>query len=108
MKPFNEIKEHPGVALTAAAGAAEGIYKYYVKPEITAKRSWAVLGGFVLLHDVLCSNGQTLSEGADRALDRHPVLTRVAIGLTALHLANALPPTLDPIHQAVELMKGLR
>lgn len=89
----------------AAVGAAQGFFKYYVQPELTYKRAWAVIGATVLLHDVFCGEGQTLSEGADKALEKHPVAVTAGIGVVALHLANILPPNLDPIHRLVGVFR---
>jgi hypothetical protein len=60
--------------------------------------AWGVLAASVVTYDVLCPQGQTMSEGADRGLAKHPWLTRIAIGLVAIHVANAVPAKGDPIH----------
>ena len=91
----------------AAAGFGAGLFKYYVKPELTAKRGWAAIGLGVLAYELACAEGQLLSEGADRAIEKHPVLTRAAIGITALHLSNAIPDYLDPIHMSVKAAKNI-
>lgn len=71
--------------------------------------AWAALGGAVVIYEMLCVEGELLSEVADRALIAHPYLTRLGIGLVALHLVNAIPPRVDPIHQLAVLMrKGRR
>lgn len=62
----------------------------------TAENAWAVLLTAVIAWEVLAPPGQLLSEGVDRALQRQPVLTRAAIAVTALHLANLLPRAGDP------------
>lgn len=67
-------------------------------------KAWGVLVAGVAAYDVLSPSGETLSEGIDRALERHPVsraLTLAAIGVTALHLANVLPEEVDPFHRAL-------
>ena len=89
-------------------GAAYGVYNVFIKPEITAKRTWALIGGIVAAHEIACPSGELLSEGADKALERHPVLTTLAIGTVALHLANLLPSKLDPLHQTVNFIRGVR
>ena len=63
-----------------------------------AARAWVVLAAGVATYDVFCPEGQTMSEGADRGLQKHPWLVRIAIGLVAVHVANAVPAKGDPIH----------
>lgn len=75
----------------AAVGAAVGFARYYIRPELTARRTWGLIGAVVLAHEVVCEDGQLLSEGADRLLDRHPVWPRVAGALVAGHVLNAIP-----------------
>lgn len=89
----------------AALGAAEGIWTYYVKPELTAKRAWVAMGLGILAYEMTCPQGELLSEGVDRALEKHPVLTASAIGVTALHLMNALPESIDPYSRFMEAIK---
>ena len=64
----------------------------------TSGRAWLALAAAVTLYDVFCEDGETLSEGADRALHKHPWLTRLAIAMVAGHVANAVPARGDPIH----------
>lgn len=64
-----------------------------MKPET---KMWAAIGVGVVTYDILCPPGHTLSEGVDRALERNKILTTVAVGTTALHLLNVLPPKYDP------------
>lgn len=66
---------------------------------------WAAIGGFVLAFDVFAP--ETLSESVDRAIERHKWLTRLAIGVVALHLMNLLPDKADPLHQACNLTRRL-
>lgn len=66
---------------------------------LSASKGWAILGAGVLAYEILCPEGELLSEGVDRALERHPTLTRLAIGATALHLLNMLPEQYDPFHR---------
>lgn len=94
----------------AIAGAAEGVARYCVKPlthEIRpATKAWAMLLVSVVAYDLLCPSGETLSEGVDVMLARHPVATASAIGITSLHLMNMLPETVDPWHRALKLVKS--
>jgi hypothetical protein len=87
-------------------GAIQGIFRYYVQPELTAKRGWVALAAGVAAYDLLCPPGETLSEGCDRGLETNRALTLGIIGVTALHLANVLPPQLDPFSQTLKFIKG--
>lgn len=71
-----------------------------------AKHAWLALGAGVVVWDVMCPESQTLSEGADRALERHPIFTTAAIGYTALHLLNLLPEKADLFKQGLDYVKG--
>lgn len=84
----------------AGVGAGLGVAKYY-----PSELAWGVLAASIITYDVLCPNGQTLSEGVDRALESHKVLTLAAIGVTALHLANLLPDSIDPFSHIVKKVK---
>jgi hypothetical protein len=86
-------------------GLAVGVFKEYVKPELTAKRAWLGIIAGVTAYELTCKDGELLSEGVDRAIEKHPVAVPLAIGVTALHLCNLLPPKLDPYHQITELIK---
>lgn len=89
----------------ASIGVAKGLYEVYVKPELTAKRGWLAVGTVVGIHELACGSGQTLSEGVDKALERYPVPTALAIGVTSLHLLNLIPERIDPLHQVSEWLK---
>lgn len=78
-----------------------------MRHEITAGRAWAGIGAAVLAYELLAPEGQLLSEGVDRALERHPILVRAAIGATALHLLNLLPEKIDPFHQLTKTCLGV-
>jgi hypothetical protein len=71
----------------------------------TAEIAWLALGAAVLAWELSAPENHLLSEGADRALKRAPILTRAAIAITALHLANALPPRIDPYVLALKVLK---
>ena len=98
---YEQKKETAEAWILGGYGLVTGVYKEYVP----AKTAWMVLGAGVLAHDVFCKQGETLSEGVDRALESHKVLALGAIAVTAAHLANIIPPKLDPIHQFAELVK---
>lgn len=96
-----EKRETAEAWILGGYGLVTGVYKEYVP----AKTAWLVLGAGVLAHDMFCKQGETLSEGADRAIESHKVLALGAIAVTAAHLANLIPPKIDPIHQFAELVK---
>lgn len=100
------MKASPETYALAAVGLAGGAFRYYIRPELTAKRTWALIGAMVVAHEIISPPGELLSEGCDTALETHPYLTRIIIGVTALHLANALPEKFDPIHRGLKLLKG--
>lgn len=75
------------------------------KPSTVA---WIGLAAGVAAYDIFCPEGETLSEGVDRALEtRYKHITAVAVGAVALHLVNKLPNAIDPLHQLTRL-KSLR
>ncbi|MFE2994098.1 hypothetical protein ACFXG4_03655 [Nocardia sp. NPDC059246] len=57
---------------------------------------WLAVGAAVVGAELIAPPGELLSEGVDRAIQRRPVMTRTAIAVTALHLANLLPRQVDP------------
>jgi hypothetical protein len=87
-------------------GGVQGVYKYYVRPELTAKRAWACIGLGVLAYEMAAPPGELLSEGVDGSLSGHPILTRAAIGYLALHLANVIPERYDPLHLMAQSFKA--
>jgi hypothetical protein len=71
----------------------------------TAETAWIVLLAGVTAWELLAPTGHLLSEGVDRAIERHPVITRAAIAVTALHLMNLLPSQVDPFHHLPRVLK---
>lgn len=67
----------------------------HIAPHLNARRGWLAVAGLVTAYELTCPDGELLSEGVDRALQKHPVLTTLAIGYTAAHLANILPEEVD-------------
>lgn len=103
--------EAPSTYGLAAAGALQGVWRYYIKPELSAPRAWAVLAAGIALYDLTCPNGQMLSEGVDRALERGPAAkaaTLGLIGITALHLANAIPERYDIFKVGIDAARRVR
>lgn len=70
--------------------------------------AWLALGWGVAVYDYAAPEGQMLSEGVDRALEKHPLLTVAAVGTVALHLLNVLPERIDPLHQLSVMGRRLR
>lgn len=61
-----------------------------------ADKAWLAMAAGVLAYELAAPDGELLSDGVDRYLDRHPWLTRAVIAATALHLINATPARIDP------------
>ena len=68
-----------------------------------AKAAWVGLGVGVSVYEMLCPDGQTLSEEVDRVLEnpRAKYIALGAIAVTAAHLANVLPTQIDPFEQVL-------
>ena len=64
---------------------------------MNARQAWAFMAAGVLGYEVVCKDGQLLSEGVDEWLICRPVLTRAAIAALALHLGNAVPQRYDVV-----------
>ena len=64
---------------------------------MNARQAWTLLGASVLGYEVVCKDGQLLSECVDEWLVTRPILTRAAIAALALHLGNALPQRYDVV-----------
>ncbi|WP_455431351.1 DUF7427 family protein [Rhodococcus rhodochrous] len=74
-----------------------------------AERAWLVGLGVVAAYEIACPPGHTLSEGLDHHLE-HPVKRRIIEGVlavTALHLCNRLPNSVDPYHQVARIGRKL-
>lgn len=89
--------------ILGTAGLVKGLYEE-VKPN-TAGKAWAWMFGAITAYELTCPKGELLSEGVDRAIDKHPIAVPLAIGYTALHLANRLPESIDVFHRGSELLK---
>lgn len=88
----------------AGLGLAKGIYSESIGRKSQSSKAWLAMGAGILAYEIKCEQGELLSEGADRAIEKHPILTRTLIGYTALHLANSLPEKADLFHQASALL----
>ncbi|ANA86305.1 hypothetical protein SEA_LOZINAK_149 [Gordonia phage Lozinak] len=93
-------------SIVAAAESARRVRRLV----LPGSRAWAVIALFTLYHELRCAEGELLSEAVDRAIIRHPVLTRLLFAVIMLHLNNWIPTKLlflDPFHQAAVLTKHL-
>jgi hypothetical protein len=73
-----------------------------------AGKAWLGLAAGVLAYDLLCPEGETLSEGVDRGLENHRLATGVAIGTVTLHLMNLWPQHVDPLSLGLSGLKRIR
>ena len=64
---------------------------------MSARQAWALIAAGVLGYEVVCKDGQLLSECEDEWLISKPILTRAAIAALALHLGNAVPQRYDVV-----------
>jgi|SRR5271168_114644 len=64
---------------------------------MNARHAWALMAAGVLGYEVVCKDGQLLSECVDEWLSSRPILTRAAIAALALHLGNAVPERYDVV-----------
>lgn len=58
--------------------------------------AWAVLAVAVVAYEAAAPAEHLLTAACARSMERHPVLTRAAILVTAAHLLGVLNPRLDP------------
>lgn len=89
-----------------SVGAAICAWEQFIKPFATesrpSTRAMLAAGGFVLAYDLMCPEGETISEGIDRLMERSKrdkVITRAAAGVLVAHTVNLIPDRFDPIHQ---------
>ncbi|ANA86467.1 hypothetical protein BH762_gp051 [Gordonia phage OneUp] len=71
-------------------------------------QAWFVIGGFTAYHELTCTPGELMSEAIDRAIEKHPILTRLVFVIIMLHLNNWIPKRLmwlDPFHQLAVVTK---
>ncbi|WP_218001213.1 DUF7427 family protein [Nocardia thailandica] len=75
------------------------------RSQIRAGHLWLTLAGVVTALEIIAPEGELLSEGVDRGLERHPLLVRAAILITAAHLLNLLPERVDPYARLPKVWK---
>jgi hypothetical protein len=71
-------------------------------------RAWVALAGAVLVYEIAAGEDELLSNAADRWMLTHPWTTRLGVAAVALHLANAVPERLDPLHWLFSVKRLLR
>jgi hypothetical protein len=74
----------------------------------SADRAWVALGVGVVSYDVLCGEGETMSEGADRYMLRHPWLVRGVAFILAAHVCNLVKSDYDPLHWGFVALRRIR
>jgi len=62
----------------------------------------------ILAYDLLAAPRQTLSEGFDDYQRARPVVATGIATVIYLHVVNAIPPRIDPIHLTFAALKRLR
>jgi hypothetical protein len=72
---------------------------------MNARQAWGLLAVGVLGYELVCDDGQLLSECVDEWLVSRPVLTRAAIAALALHLGNAVPERYDVVSQGFRAIR---
>ena len=84
-----------------AVGVTKGVYEVYARPVLQKQKAstlaWGALAAGVIAYDVLCPEGETLSEGYDHFLEKNKLLALGAIAITAGHLSNITPVKYDPL-----------
>lgn len=73
--------------------------------KLTAAKGWLAIGALVLAHEYFAPEGELLSEGVDRAIEKHRFLAIGAVVITAAHLINVLPESIDPYHQSLQALR---
>lgn len=76
-----------------------------MRSRLTARNGWWATGALIVFFELTCPPGQTLSEGADLWIEKHPYRTRLLVLLLAAHVSNLLPAKVDPIHQLALILK---
>ena len=68
--------------------------------------AWAGILGAVALYELLAPQGETLSERLDPILEgKYKYLLLGALGVTAAHLGNSLPHSIDPFEQGLSRIR---
>lgn len=73
-----------------------------------ADKAWLVLGVGVFGYDIAAKPGETMSEGADRYMLRHPWLVRFVAFSLAAHVCNMVKNEYDIIHLGFVALRRIR
>lgn len=91
----------------AGIGFARGLCEVF-RPELTAKKGWLAIAGLVVAYELMAPEGELLSEGYDRLLEKHPLVGELPALAIAFHLTNRLG-NVDPISLTVKALRhGIR
>ena len=75
---------------------------------MTAGQAWIAVIGGIAVYEFCSREGELLSEGVDRARERHWSLNVAVHGVvvvTAAHLLRLMPPRLDPFSAALRFVR---
>ena len=68
--------------------------------------AWGAIGAGVAAYEMLCPQGETLSERLDPLLEgRSRYIVMGGIAVTAAHLMNLIPDRLDPYEQGLSRVR---
>lgn len=87
-----------------AVGAITGAWKYN-KPQLSARNAWLAMGIGIAFYEWKAPEGELLSEGYDRLIEKHPLLGRLPALVIAHHLINTFPDNRDPVSIGLRLIK---
>lgn len=76
-------------------------------PALTASNGWKTLLAGVGVFELFAAEGELLSHGFDRLLERHPVWPRVVVIVFAAHLANLVPARFDAVSVGFDVIRRL-
>ena len=77
-------------------------------PHLTAKNGWQTLIAGVIAFEIACAEGEMLSHGMDRLLEKYPIWPRIAVVLLAAHVANLIPTKYDAVSVVFNVVRGFR
>ncbi len=72
-------------------------------------RGWLMVGAVIAVVEAMSPPGETLSEGADRALERKwgRILVPYAVIQVGAHILNLIPPRYDLIHLGFQGIRAM-
>lgn len=102
------MKENLETYALAGVGLARGAYEVGYKQQEPAHKAWLAIGAFVVGYELLAKEGQLLSEGWDKIIDKHPIIGRALPLYVTAHVVNVLPESVDLIHKASNTLDRIR